>query len=97
MADGVEPYLEVEEEGVEACLGKAKGAELYLGVEVEEVEVLMHLVLKVSGNLKQQEVVVVRGEGFPVFFGSYRYWAIPLVKCHLIWEHVIGLIKALEV
>lgn len=83
-------------ESGELYLGKTDGAESYLEVEVE---ILMHLVLKVSVNLKKQEAVVVQGDRFPVFFGSYRYWVNPLEKwwCHLIWESVIGLIKILEI
>lgn len=93
VVEGAEPFLGVVVEGEETYLGVEEGAEPHLQVEVEEgveqylggveeveeVDVLIHLVLKVLVHLKQQEVVVVQGDGFPVFFGSCRYRAIPLV------------------
>lgn len=61
-------------ESGELYLGKTDGAESYLEVEVE---ILMHLVLKVSVNLKKQEAVVVQGDRFPVFFGSLQVLGKP--------------------
>lgn len=106
----VGPYLEVEVEEVGPCLGVEEGVELCQQLEVaeqnlaEEVEVGSHLWVLVESYL---EVVGEEGvEGVVVlivvekwFFGSYRYRVIPLVKwhCHLIWESVIGVIKALEI